>query len=144
MVKSSPPVNVTEFDKAAVAAVETPTDADFISVSTSYVRMQNGKATVTNAYFPNWAHYDEGVVTFGDVSVTGSPTTATLEFRGLTRDGVQRTLGTSTFTNGAFPAIVFDNTYEKYYLFLSELSGGTSPDVTVATLLQGRFKEDSD
>lgn len=140
MFKASPPVNISDWNKADATAVETPTDSQFDSVSTTYVRMKNGKATVTNAAIPNFQHYDRGRLTFGDVSVTGSPTKVVLELRGLDASGIQRGLGTSEFADGAFPAIEFDVTYEKYFLRIATLTGGTSPTVTVKPLLQGFYR----
>lgn len=140
MFKSSPPVRISAWDKAAVAAVETPADSVFRSLSTTYVRMVKGKAVVTTADIPDFQHYDRGRVTFGDVSVTGAPTKVVLELLGLDTSGVQRSLGTSTYAGGAFPAIEFDVTYEKYFVRVSELTGGTTPAVTAKPFVQGFYR----
>lgn len=140
MFKASPPVHIADWDKSGATAAESPTDSQFTSVGTTYVRMRNGKAVVTNAAIPNFQHYERGRISFGDVAITGAPTGVTLEFLGLDATGIQRSLGTSKLADGAFPAIEFDVTYEKYFLRIATLAGGTAPTVTVKPLLQGFFR----
>ena len=141
MYKASPPVNISALNLSAASAVDSSvTDSEFVSVSTTHVRMRKGKATVTNAAIPNFLHYDRARVTFGDVAITGAPTNVTLELLGLDADGIQRSLGTSTHDGAGFPAIEFDVTYEKYFLRLAELDGGTTPTVTVKPMFQGYYR----
>ena len=141
MSKASPPVNISALNIAAASAEDSSVaDTEFVSVSTAYVRMKKGKATITSAAIPNFLHYDRARVTFGDVALTGAPTTVTLELLGLDADGIQRSLGTSTHDGAGFPAIEFDITYEKYFLRLATLDGGTTPTVTVKPLFQGYYR----
>lgn len=140
MYKASSPVNIPAWNKEEVTAVETLSNSDFVSVSTTYVRMQRGRATVTNAAIPNFHLYDRARVTFGDVEVTGNPTSLALEVLGLTGEGIQHSLGVSEFENGAFPPVEFDVAYEKYAVRVSALGGGTSPEVSVKPLIQGFYR----
>jgi len=139
MFKASPRVQISDWDKAAVASAETPAAGDFTSLSTSYAKMQGGFASVTNAPLPDWHLYDRGRVVFTLPTLGNADNTCILELLAIDADDVQYSLGRSTLASGGFPPIEFDVTYEKYYVRVAAI-GGTTAAVTVKAAVQGFYR----
>lgn len=139
MYKASPRVQIPGWDKAAVAAAQTPTAADFVSLSTQYARMQGGFATITNAPLPDWNLYDRGRIVFTRPTMGNADNTCVLELMAIDADGTIYSIGRSTLANGIFPSIEFDVTYEKYYVRVAAI-GGTTAAVTVKSAVQGFYR----
>jgi len=139
MYKASPRVQIPDWDKAAVAAAQTPAASAFTSLSTSYARMKAGFATITNAPLPDWNLYDRGRVVFTRPTMGNADNTCKLELLALDKDENQYSLGISELADGVFPPIEFDVTYEKYYVRVA-LIAGTTQAVTVKAAVQGFYR----
>ena len=140
MYKASPRVFITEWAKTAVSATEVvANDNDFISLGTSYARMEAGYATATNAPMPDWVLYDRGRVVFTIPTLGNADNNSILELLASDADGNIYSLGRSTLANGTFPPIEFDVTYEKYHLRVLTITG-TTQAVTVGAAVQGFYR----
>ena len=142
MYKASPRVFITEWTKTAVSATEVvANDNDFISLGTSYAQMEAGYASITNAYFPDWALYDRARVVFTVPTLGNADNESVLELLASDAGGNIYSLGRSTLApaGGTYPPIEFDVTYEKYHLRVLTITG-TTQAVTVGAAVQGFYR----
>lgn len=149
MYKASPRVFIPEWEKEDVTAVETITAVEFVSLSTSYARMREGFATITNAAMPDWQLYDRGRVVFThpEIADVSGDDGVTLELLAQDADENIYTLGVSHWNSAGnyFPPIEFDVTYERYALRVAGIdidvtAGDTATEVSVGAAVQGFYR----
>lgn len=140
MFHKSPPRKVTGLSLSAATAVAVPTaGTTWVNVERQRMVHTSGFAQGEYAILPDKAQYDRIQVSFGPVTTSGAAPGGTIALWGRTSEGDAVLLGTSAYTNGAFPSIEFDNHQTQFFLGIQSVTGSNTA-FTVDTFISGVYK----
>jgi hypothetical protein len=144
--RGSPPQRAAALDRTAVAAAETFGAGNFLAANFKSIRtsgvLHNGDGTQSpiNAPLPNAHDYDTLEFSFSP-TLAGAPATTQIGLFVLSRDTAESAtpgtfnavlVGTSTVSNGQFPAIKVSSYDARYYVAVLALGGATSVGLKVS------------